>query len=114
MSVSYPYLRAWGARLGSYHDYVDQQLALASADKAPQDVIFANTEEQEARSVHPAAADDPHVYRANGRVWHRFGGVTNSFARAYLVGYVARVTGRLYPHSSEPARGDNKIDNSED
>ena len=42
--TDYPAIRAWGAKLGSYGYYIDNELKRARATKAPQDAIHARTD----------------------------------------------------------------------
>lgn len=91
MAITYPYLRAWGHSLGSSSTFINDQVALATADGAPHDVIYVNSDEQEATSSRPASADSLHVYRASGRVWHRYSGIVRDALRADIAAAVARL-----------------------
>lgn len=91
--LTHPYIHAWAGFLGSGQTYIAEQVALAVADDAPVDVIYANTEQQNATSVRPAKRDDPHTFWVNGRVWHRAGGISIAMnkervdKRAFELGY---------------------------
>jgi hypothetical protein len=38
--MDYPAIRAWGKLMGSYSYYIENEVALARANKAPQDAIY--------------------------------------------------------------------------
>lgn len=40
----YPAIRAWGSLMGSYQYYIDNQVLVARATKAPQDAIYQRTD----------------------------------------------------------------------
>ena len=37
---TYPYIRAWGRYLGSFNYYIEDQVALARAEDAPDDALY--------------------------------------------------------------------------
>jgi hypothetical protein len=92
-TVDYPYLLAWCRFLGSGQSYYEQERDLARADGAPQDVIYAATQEQNEASPRPSTREDEHTFWANGRVWHRVGGITIEANKAAIEAEVARMTG---------------------
>lgn len=87
-AVDYPYIRAWGHLMGSGTHYIEDEVRRAKLDQAPQDVIYWRSEQQHAAG---APHDNPeHLHRANGRVWYRYGGVTNAQSRAIVDQWITR------------------------
>jgi hypothetical protein len=43
--TDYPHIVAWGRMLGSYDDYIQDQVALARADNAPPTAIYKHQDE---------------------------------------------------------------------
>lgn len=43
-SLDYLYIRAWGRSLGSFQNYIDNELEKARADNAPQNAIYRDNE----------------------------------------------------------------------
>lgn len=46
MNRTYPYIRAWGTYLGSFPYYINDQIALATKDGAPERSIYKSHEGQ--------------------------------------------------------------------
>jgi hypothetical protein len=60
----YPWIRVWGKYLGSSPYYIDDQVAEARRDGAPQDAIYKDSDTEEWRTIDTITS--PHTRRVLG------------------------------------------------
>lgn len=98
--VKYPYLWAWGYRVGAHDDYMDSEAGVAEKDHAPADVIYARTWTQMTTTDREVARNREiagTVFIARDklgkpvRAWYRFRGVLRRDTRDEVIAIVDRL-----------------------
>lgn len=99
-NVDYVYLRAWGYDMGSHSEYIADQVKLARADNAPQDVIYYQP--FEGRSMREQQEYLTRVREGTAflvtddssgkpvRVWMRVTGITRKDTAARIADYISK------------------------
>lgn len=80
MKNDYPFIRAWGRVMGSQRTYIEEQVAQAREDNAPEDAIYWRHERE----------PDGRTLRIL-RVWHTYREVTSLTTRSQMAGYLAEL-----------------------